>query len=234
VLGGALELAGAAVCRIARAGELSLDQAGRAAGLNRIMTIFNDMAHALSLALDAALMQRTGFETLAAEPRIALAALVVPLIAGASEMLGKAYVLAAQKVGRWRMLASLGLTGLVYLLGVVVWGISAHFLLGLAGAQPVSETVLAGTIALGYAPRLLSVLTVAPYYGELLDRALDGWTFVCIGWGFWVVIGGPLGLVIACAGAGWLVSAAVRHYGGRLTEPLLRRLRLVTPGGGHA
>jgi hypothetical protein len=48
------------------------------------------------------------------------------------------------------------------------------------------------------------------------------------------VIGGPFALVLLCAGAGWLASAAVRHYGGRLTEPLLRRWRLVTPGGGHA
>ncbi|MGK0267041.1 MAG: hypothetical protein ACI82N_001294 [Maricaulis sp.] len=48
------------------------------------------------------------------------------------------------------------------------------------------------------------------------------------------MIGGPFALVLLCAGAGWLASAAVRHYGGRLTEPLLRRWRLVTPGGGHA
>lgn len=198
------------------------------------MTILNDMLHALSLGVDAALMQRSAFVEVAARPSIALAALIIPLIAGASEMLGKAYVLVAQKVGRWRILASLALTGLVYLLGVLVWSASAHFLLGLAGEQPVSEAALAGTIALGYAPRLLSVLTVAPYYGEFLDRALDAWTFVCIGWGFWVVIGGPFALVLLCAGAGWLASAAVRHYGGRLTEPLLRRWRLVTPGGGHA
>lgn len=197
------------------------------------MTILTDILHALSLAMDAALLQRSAFAEIVAVPRIALAALIIPLIAGASEMLGKGYVLAAQQVGRWRLLASLALTGIVYLLGVLVWGASAHFLLGLVGERSVPELTLAATIALGYAPRLLSVLTVAPYYGELLDRALDAWTFVCIGWGFWVVIGGPIALVILCAGAGWLVSAAVRHYGGRLSEPLLRRLRLVTPGGGH-
>lgn len=198
-----------------------------------MLGLFSDIAQALGLAIDAALLQRAAFAYLASHPSIALAALAVPLIAGASEMLGKAWVLAAQKVGHWRLIASLALTGLVYLLGVVIWGLSAHFLLGLGGHLEVSETVLAGTIALGYAPRLLSVLTVAPYYGEFLDRALDAWTFVCIGWGFWVVIGGPIALVILCAGAGWLVSAGVRHFGGRLSEPLLRRLRLVTPGGGH-
>lgn len=198
-----------------------------------MMGVLSDIAQALALSLDAALLQRAAFAYLATHPHIALAALIVPLIAGASEMLGKAYVLAAQKVGRWRIIASLAVTGIVYLLGVLVWSASAHFLLSLAGDFAVPEIVLAGTIALGYAPRLLSVLTVAPYYGELLDRALDAWTFVCVGWGFWVVIGGPLALVILCAAAGWLVSAGVRHYGGRFTEPLLRRFRLVTPGGGH-
>ena len=195
--------------------------------------LLSDIAHALALSVDAALLQRPAYEYVAAHPSIALASLIVPLIAGASEMLGKAYVLVAQKVGRWRIMASLAVTGLVYMLGVLVWSASAHFLLSLTGDLPVSETALAGIIALGYAPRLLSVLTVAPYYGEFLDRALDAWTFVCVGWGFWVVIGGPIGLVILCASAGWLVSAGVRHYGGRLTEPLLRRMRLVTPGGGH-
>tara|TARA_R110002072_G_scaffold190482_7_gene347481 strand:+ start:841 stop:1440 length:600 start_codon:yes stop_codon:yes gene_type:complete len=199
-----------------------------------MMDLLADFAQALALAFDAALLQRSAFAYLTDHPSIAPAALIIPLIAGASEMLGKAYVLVAQKVGRWRIGASLMVTGLVYLLGVLVWSASAHVLLSLAGELSVSEAVLAGTIALGYAPRLLSVLTVAPYYGEFLDRALDAWTFVCVGWGFWVVIGGPLGLVIASAGAGWLVSAGVRHYGGRLSEPLLRRLRLVTPGGGHA
>ncbi|SDM78591.1 hypothetical protein [Maricaulis salignorans] len=198
-----------------------------------MISLLSDLARALGLAVDAALLQRAAFTHLVEHPSIALAALVIPLIAGASEMLGKAYVLAAQQVGRWRIMASLIVTGLVYLLGVLVWSASAHVLLSLAGGLSVSETVLAGTIALAYAPRLLSVLTVAPYYGEFLDRALDAWTFVCVGWGFWVVIGGPLGLVIVSAAAGWMVSAAVRHYGGRLSEPLLRRLRLVTPGGGH-
>jgi hypothetical protein len=198
-----------------------------------MITILTQFAQALGLAVDAALLQRSAFEQVTGDASLALAALIIPLLAGASEMLGKASVLAAQRVGRWRILASLGLTGLVYLLGAAVWSASAYFLLGLTGGPAIPATALFGTVALAFAPRLLSVLTLAPYYGEFLERALDAWTMVCVGWGFWVVIGGMPGLVILCAGTGWLVSAAVRHVGGRMSEPVLRRLRLVTPGSGH-
>ena len=70
-----------------------------------MISLFSDLARALGLAVDAALLQRAAFTHLVDHPSIALAALVIPLVAGASEMLGKAYVLAAQKVGRWRIMA---------------------------------------------------------------------------------------------------------------------------------
>lgn len=192
-----------------------------------------DMARALHLGLEAALLDRSAFERIALEPGRAPAALIVPFLAGASELLGQGYVLASRRVSRWRALASLVMTGLVYVIAAVVWAVSAHLFLSLGRFEPEPELTLLGAISIGYAPRMLSVLTIAPYYGELLERVLDAWTMVCVGLGLWVLTGGPLAVVLACALLGWLCSFAFQRLGGRFTGPLARRLGLVTDRARH-
>jgi hypothetical protein len=187
----------------------------------------------LSLVIDAALLQRSAYETLSQQPTLALWCLLIPFLAGASEMAGQAFVLAERRVHPAHAAASFLLTGLVYVAAVALWTAAAYAFLQFDGLRSPDTTIL-GIIAVGYAPRLLSVLTIAPYYGELFGRALDAWSMVCVGWGLSVVTGGPIPMVMLCTSLGWLGSFLVRHYAGRAIGPLLNRIGVVTAGAARA
>jgi hypothetical protein len=192
------------------------------------LAALDTLARAWELAVGAASFDRGTLEQVAADPHASLAALLVPFAAGASELMGQAYVLAERRVRRWRATASLVMTGLVYIGAAIVWSAAAHLFLALGRFDPDSELVLLGVIAIGYAPRVLSFLTIAPYYGEFLDHALDAWSMACVGWGLWVLAEGPIAPVLACAVLGWLCSLLLRRLGGRVTAPVVRRLGLAT------
>lgn len=193
-----------------------------------------DLAQALAASVDAALLHRTAYLKVQ-QPEFALAALAIPFLAGASEMAGQAFILAARRVSAWHAAASFALTGLVHVTAVVLWALGAHILLGLGlsaltPARSPTDLELLGVVSLGYAPRLLGVLTIAPYYGEVLGRALDAWSMACVGWGIAVITGGPIWAALVCGVFGWWGSWLFRHFGARGAAPLLERLGVVTAG----
>lgn len=193
-----------------------------------------ELAQALAASVDAALLHRTAYLRVQ-QPEFALAALAIPFLAGASEMAGQAFILAARRVSAWQAGASFALTGFVHLTAVALWALGAHILLGLGfgeltPARLPTDLELLGVVSLGYAPRLLGVLTMAPYYGEVLGRALDSWSMACVGWGISVITGGPIWAALVCAVFGWSGSWLFRHFGARVAAPLLERLGVVTAG----
>ncbi len=193
-----------------------------------------ELAQVLAAAVDAGLLRRSAYLRVQ-QPEFALAALAIPFLAGASEMAGQAFILAARRVRAWRAGASFALTGLVHVTAVALWALGARTLLGLglselAPARLPTDLELLGVVSLGYAPRLLGVLTIAPYYGEVLGRALDAWSMACVGWGISVIIGGPIWATLLCAVCGWLGSWLFRHLGARILAPFLERVGVVTAG----
>lgn len=182
--------------------------------------------------MGAALFQRSALLDVGPAPTLAL--LSVPLLAGLSEMAGQSFILVWRRVHLPQALASFGLTALVHVVGVSVWTGAALLTFHVAHNQTVSAGLIFNIVAICYAPRLLSILTIAPYYGELLGRALDAWTMACVGWGFFVAAGASLPAATICALAGWAVSHAVRHLGGHISAPVLNRLGVVLAGASHA
>lgn len=173
-------------------------------------------------AVGAALFSRRAFESVEALPDLAAAALWIPFFAGVSELVGQAYVLAARRIGGARAVASFALTGLVHVIAVGVWASACYLFLELDHIKTDTLATLLGVIALGYAPRLLGVFTIAPFFGEVLGRVLDAWAMACVAWGIWIVTREPPAPVLLCAGLGWVASLSVRRFGGFLLSPLLR------------
>ncbi|PWE17912.1 hypothetical protein DDZ18_04870 [Marinicauda salina] len=182
----------------------------------------------IDLALAAAALDPAAFERASANRAAALTVLALPFLAGASELLGQAYVLAARRVSRAQAAASLVTTGLVYVAGAVVWGAATYALLAAARPGPPPDAAILGVVAVSYAPRVLSLLTIAPYYGEFVNRALDAWMMTCVALGLWVVVDGALWAVLACAAAGWAVSLSTRRVAGLVLGPAARRLGVIT------
>lgn len=180
--------------------------------------------HSLALIIGVALFQPPALAEIAGAPILAL--VCIPLAAGLCEMTGQSFVLLWRRVRLAQALASFALTGLAHLGGVSVWTGAALLVLHLDHVAHVSPSLVFSIVSVCYAPRLLSILTIAPYYGELLGRALDGWTMACVGWGLYVAAGASLPAAMICASTGWLVSHGVRHFGGNLTAPMLNRLAM--------
>jgi hypothetical protein len=184
--------------------------------------------HLISVLLRVAMFERPSLIDVVNTPVLTIAC--VPMLAGASELLGQSFVLVTRRAPRVQALASYAFTSLTYLVGVSVWTLMALLLLHLDRLTGVSPQLAFAVVALGYAPRLLGILTIAPYYGELLGRGLDAWSMACVGWGFFVIVGASLPVAAACAIAGWTVNHLIRHFGGYLSAPILSRLGLVVPG----
>jgi hypothetical protein len=184
--------------------------------------------HLVSVLVGVALFQERSLVEIASAPVLAIAC--VPLLAGLSELVGQSFVLITRAAPRAQALASYALTGLIYVAGVSVWTGVALMVLHMVQRLDVSPSHIFAIVAVGYAPRLLGVLTIAPYYGELLGRGLDAWSTACVGWGLFVVVGASLPVAMGCAFAGWAANHLIRHFGGYLTAPVLSRLGLFVPG----
>ncbi|MBY0565157.1 MAG: hypothetical protein K2P58_13350 [Hyphomonadaceae bacterium] len=189
-----------------------------------------EQAQLATAAWDAATFTRSAFTALNTQPSLAEAALWIPFLAGVSELIGQAYILASRRIAAGRAIISLALTGAIHVTAVIVWALAAFLFLELDRQGSDTLLSLLGAISLGYAPRLLSILTIAPFYGSMLGRALDAWAMACVGWGVWVVTGGPVAPALGCAALGWLASLMARHFGGVLLSPSLRSLGLATAG----
>lgn len=174
-------------------------------------------------------MQRDAFASLDAMGASASWTLIIPFAAGVSEMAGQSIVLSRRRIHGVRTIVCFVLTGAVYVAAVVTWTAAAWALLEFDGVRSPETTVLSA-IALGYAPRALSFLTIAPYYGSIAGRALDAWSMACVGWGLSVISGGATPVVLLCAALGWAASVVMRWIAGVVFAPALRRLGVATAG----
>ncbi len=161
------------------------------------------------------------------------AALIIVFLAGVSEMLGQCVVLVVNRVPLYRFLASLAFTGATYALTVVTWSVAvlAAAPLTRLGAIGLDDfAAVTGVLALAFAPRLLGVFSIAPYFGAALGNVLEVWSMSLAIFGLHVGLDLPIGAAVFCSSAGFLVSYLFRTFMGRLLAKPIGRLRRVIAG----
>jgi len=187
----------------------------------------------IELALGAMGFSRDAFMLAASSPQAQTAALAIAFLAGVSEMLGQSVILVVNRIPLYRFLASLAFTGATYVLTALIWTASAFAVAPLTnvGLLEVANVAgVAGIVSLAFAPRLLGVFSIAPYFGVAFGNILDTWAMALAIFGLHVALGLPLGAAIFCGGAGWLVAFTVRIWFGRLLAKPLARLRILISG----
>ena len=111
------------------------------------------MAEFFSLIGSALALDRNALAVAATAPGALTAAIWIAFLGGVSLMLGQSVVLFANRVSRRRFAACLVIAGLVYVLGLVIWGITIWLSASVFGLD-----ILAGTITfavcVGQAPLL--------------------------------------------------------------------------------
>ncbi|GJL95665.1 MAG: hypothetical protein DHS20C05_20700 [Hyphococcus sp.] len=161
------------------------------------------------------------------------AAVTIAFLAGVSEMLGQSIILVVNRVALYRFLASLAFTGLTYVVTALIWGLSALAVAPLTrvGALSLADfSSVVGVLALAFAPRLLGVFSLAPYFGGPLANILEAWAMALAIFGLHVALELPLGAAVFCGLAGWAVSYGLRSFFGRLLAKQLSHLRIMVSG----
>jgi len=161
------------------------------------------------------------------------AAVTIAFLAGVSEMLGQSVILVVNRIALYRFIASLLFTGATYVATALTWAASALALAPLTPAGAFSPGEAAGVfsvVCLAFAPRLLGALSIAPYFGIALGHALEVWAMALAIFGLHMAMGLPLGASVACGGAGWIMSYALRSFLGRALARPLGRLKLAVIG----
>lgn len=163
------------------------------------------------------------------------AAFVIAVLAGMSELAGQSFVLVANRVPLYRILLALMLTGLIYPLMAFAWTFGAFlfarlFEPGIAVADAANIEMIAGVVALAFAPRLLGVVSIAPYFGVAFGRLLDLWVMALVIFGLAAAAGAPLVAAAAAGIIGWAVQYVVRRFLGRILASPLRALRKLVFG----
>ncbi len=185
------------------------------------------------LALAAMGFSTGAFLRAASSAEAQTAALTIAFLAGVSEMLGQSVILVVNRVALYRFLASLVFTGVTYLVTALIWTFSAIAIAPLTrvGAIDLSDTAgVLAIVSLAFAPRLLGVFSIAPYFGVAFGNVLEAWAMVLAIFGLRVALDMPLGAAVFCGGAGWLVAYLLRTFLGHALAKPLGRLRILVSG----
>ena len=127
-------------------------------------------------------------------------ALVILLIAGASETLGQSVVLILNRVSRGRFLLALLLGGLELVVEALLWIVSVWLLIGLFGVPRPSFLSAVRVMGLAYAPLVFGVFVFFPYLGPLIGRLLRVWVLLAAVVGVSVVFDlRPIGAAVGVA-----------------------------------
>lgn len=183
-----------------------------------------------SLVAKTMAFRESAYAPLAGNENLAALTLVVPFLAGASEMAGQSVTLVLNRVPRVRLIASLVVTGFAHILTALLWALFTTAIVSRLAFIEAPFLLASAVIALSFGPRLFAFLTIAPYYGEFLGRLLDGWMIACAAFGLHAALVLPSHLSIICAIAGWAVWLMLRNAGDRLLGPLIRRIERAVAG----
>ncbi len=142
-------------------------------------------------------------------------ALIILLLAGASETLGQSVVLVINRVSRGRFFLALLLGGAELIVEAVVWILSIWLLGGfLARPRPPFFDAVR-VIGLAYAPLVLGIFIFLPYVGPLIGRLLRLWVLLAAVVGISVVFGVAPWLAALMAALGFLGRwVLLRIFGG--------------------
>lgn len=184
----------------------------------------------LALGFDALSFDPEAFRRVAAADGPRGAAFALVFLAGVSQATGHALTLFLNHVRPARFVLSLALQGAIYVAGALMTVALAMMLDQAAFGRDLAFVPTAAVVALAHAPLLFGVLTLAPYLGEQLDRALDVWVLLLTLFGLHHGLGLPFADAAFFAFAGWASMRALALLLGRPLGVVLRAVERAAAG----
>lgn len=120
------------------------------------------------------------FQSLQNQPHSLLAAFTIVLIAGFAQSLSQIVVLFVNQVRPLRFVMSLCISALFFVIGYGFWALSTWAILNTLfdGYLPLSAVLR--TIGFSYAPLMLGLFVVIPYFGSAIFLILSIWTLLAV------------------------------------------------------
>jgi hypothetical protein len=174
------------------------------------------MADFFALVGSALALDRSALAVAAASPGALAAALWIAFLGGVSLMLGQSVVLFANRVSRWRFVACLAVAGLVYVVGLVIWGITIWLSARVFGLDILARTITFA-VGVGQAPFLFGFFCLIPYLGTSLQRILAVYSLLVVVAALSAVLEVKLWQAAVLAAAGWILQAGLSRA---LNRPL--------------
>jgi hypothetical protein len=187
-------------------------------------TFFHFIASLLGLAGGALTLDPNAFRSVPNTGGATLLTLMILFLAGVSETLGQSAVLFANKVTPRRFVMSLGLSGAVFIFGVLI-SICTIWLIGtfiFHADQPIIGIMR--EVSLGYAPLLFGFFVLLPYMGTFVEHVLEIWSLLAIIVAVIVTLHLHFWQALVCTLLGWVIVQAAKYFLGRLV--LIRQYRM--------
>ena len=145
------------------------------------------------------------FRIIHSQPRSLLAAFTIVFFAGVSQSLSQIVVLFINQVRPLRFVMSLLISALFFTVGYGFWALSLWSILNLSFAEYLPFNTVLRTVGFSYAPLMLGVLVMFPYFGSAFFLALSIWTLLAVVVGIEVIT--PLGRweAFESAALGWVL-----------------------------
>ncbi len=155
------------------------------------------------------------FQSISAQSNSLLAALSIVFIAGFAQSLSQIVVLFINQVQPFRFVLSLLISALFFVVGFGFWAISIWTTLHLAFAEPLSLSAVLKTLGFSYAPLMLSIFVVMPYFGGAVFVLLSIWTLLAVVIGLAAITDLGRWAAFESAALGWVVLQLLQQTVGQ-------------------
>lgn len=172
-------------------------------------------SHFGELVRGAIALQPTTFQVLQNQPNSLLAALAVVFVAGLAQSLSQIVVLFVNQVRPLRFVLSLCISALFFVVGYCFWALSLWAMLHLFFDSYLPFTAIVRTLGFSYAPLMLGVLVVMPYFGSAIFIALSIWTLLAVIVGIASISTIGLWPAFESAALGWVVIQLIQKTVGQ-------------------
>ena len=133
-----------------------------------------------ALVKGAIALHPTTFQSLQNQPHSLLAALTIVFIAGFAQSLSQIVVLFVNQVRPLRFVLSLWISALFFVIGYGFWALSTWVTLNTLFDGYLPFTAVVKTLGFSYAPLMLGIFVVIPYFGCAIFSLLSIWTLLAV------------------------------------------------------
>ena len=152
-------------------------------------------------------------------------ALWIVVLAGLAEAVAQSAVLFMNQVRPLRFVLSLLINAVIFAFGYFFYVLSIGFIADVFYGVERETDLLFVSVALAYAPLVLSFLTLIPYFGRAVTFVLSAYHFLALLIAVGVTYGLEMPKPALCVAGGWLLLTLLRGTVGRPVTWLARFVR---------